>query len=83
MLIAFSEANSVLKPIQFLSVNVYLQARKNDTHMHSSQGCCALSSWREHSRCSQLAVLLCGAQALQVMVLLMAQHLCMAPDDDG
>ena len=72
-----------LEPIQFLSVNVYLQARKNDTHMHSSQGCCALSSWREHSRCSQLAVLLCGAEAFKVAVLITVQRLCVAPDDDG
>ena len=51
--------------------------------MHSSQGCCALSSWREHSRCSQLAVLLCGAEAFKVAVLITVQRLCVAPDDDG
>ncbi len=71
-----------LEPIQFLSVNVYLQARKNDTHMHSSQGCCALSSWREHSRSLQRVVSLRGAQAFRVAVLLSAQPLCMAPADD-
>ena len=51
--------------------------------MHYSQGCCALSAWREHSRRTQLAVPLRGAQALEVTVLLTAQRLCTAPDDDG
>ena len=51
--------------------------------MHYSQGCCALSAWREHSRGSKLVVPLRGAQALHVAVLLTAQRLCMASDDDG
>jgi len=51
--------------------------------MHYFQGCCALSAWREHSRGSKLAVLLRGAQAFKVAVLLKAQRLCMAPADNG
>ena len=51
--------------------------------MHYSQGSCALSEWREHSRSSKRAVPLRGAQAFKVTVLLTAQRLCVAPDDDG
>jgi len=51
--------------------------------MHYLHGCCALSSWREHSRSSKLATLLRGAQAFKVAVLLTAHRLCMAPADDG
>ena len=50
--------------------------------MHYSQGCCALSAWREHSRGSKLVVPLRGAQAFKVTVLLKAQRLCMASADD-
>ena len=42
-----------------------------------------LFSWREHSRCSKRVVLLRGAQALKVAVLLAAQSLCMAAADNG
>ena len=64
-----------LEPIQFLSVNVYLQARK-EKHTHAlSQGCCLLSSWREDSRSSQLVALLRGAQDFIVTVLLTVQRL--------
>ena len=52
-------------------------------HYKYSQGCCALSLWREHSRSSKLATLLRGAQAFIVTVLLKARGLCMAPADDG
>jgi hypothetical protein len=51
--------------------------------MHYSQGCCALSAWREHSRSSKRVVLLRGAQDSIVTVLLTARGLRMAPDDDG
>ena len=51
--------------------------------MHYLLGCCAVSSWRQHSRSSKRVVLLFGAQAFQVTVLLTAQGLCMAPADDG
>jgi hypothetical protein len=51
--------------------------------MHYSQGCCAVLSWREHSRSSQLVALLRGAQDFIVTVLLTVQRLCMAPADDG
>ena len=51
--------------------------------MHYFQGCCALSSRREHSRSSKRVVLLRGARDSIVTVLLTARGLRMAPDDDG